>query len=94
MRQILDQKREQILQIAASHGAQNVRLFGSTARGDFRSDSDVDLLVDLEPDRSLFDLSGLLIELQELLGCEVDVVTERGLRPRIREAVLRDAVRL
>ncbi len=89
-----NEQREKILQIAARYGARNVRLFGSTARGDSRPDSDVDLLVDLEPGRSLFDLGGLLSEVSELLGREVDVVTERGLRPRIREQVLREAVRL
>jgi predicted nucleotidyltransferase len=94
MQNSIREQREKILQIAARHGARNVRLFGSTVRGDSRPDSDVDLLVDLEPDRSLFDLGGLLVELRELLGCEVDVVTEKGLRSRIREQVLREAVRL
>jgi predicted nucleotidyltransferase len=94
MQNSIHEQREKILQIAARHGARNVRLFGSTVRGDSRPDSDVDLLVDLEPDRSLFDLGGLLVELRELLGCEVDVVTEKGLRSRIREQVLREAVRL
>ena len=87
-------KREEIKQLAATYGAHNVRLFGSVARREAHSDSDIDVLVDLEPDRSLFDLGGLLMELQELLGCKVDVVTEQGLRPRIRERVLRDAVPL
>ena len=94
MQNPINEQREKILQIAARYGARNVRLFGSTARGDSRPDSDVDLLVDLEPGRSLFDLGGLLSEVSELLGREVDVVTEKGLRPRIREQVLREAVRL
>ena len=94
MNHLVTTKREEIKQMAANYGAHNVRLFGSVARREARSDSDVDVLVDLEPDRSLFDLGGLLIELQNLLGCKVDVVTEQGLRPRIRERVLRDAVPL
>ena len=87
-------KRQEILRLAARHGAHNVRIFGSVARGEARPDSDVDVLVDLEPGRSLFDLGGLLMDLQDLLGCRVDVVTEQGLRPRIRERVLREAVPL
>ena len=88
----LRERREEILEIAASHGAHNVRIFGSVARGDDRPESDVDILVDLEPGRSLFDLGGLLMDLQELLQCSVDVVTVEGLRDRIRERVLREAV--
>ncbi|MCA1628355.1 MAG: nucleotidyltransferase family protein [Acidobacteria bacterium] len=87
-------KREAILQIARRHGANNVRVFGSVSRGDARADSDVDFLVDLDEGRSLLDLGGLLMDLQEFLGCPVDVVTEKGLRPRIRERVLREAVPL
>lgn len=94
MKALVAKKREEIKRLAANYGAHNVRLFGSVARREARSDSDVDVLVDLEPDRSLFDLGGLLMELQDLLGCKVDVVTEQGLRPRIRERVLRDAVPL
>jgi prevent-host-death family protein len=85
-------RREEILEIAGRHGARNVRVFGSVARGDAGPGSDVDLLVDLEPGRSLFDLGGLQVELQALLGCGVDVVTPEGLRERIRERVLREAV--
>lgn len=92
--EVFNSKREDVLRIAARYGARNVRIFGSVARGEADSDSDLDVLVDLEPGRSLFDLGGLLMELQELLGCRVDVVTERGLRPRIRERVLREAVPL
>ncbi len=94
MKVLTSTTREEIKQIAANYGAHNVRVFGSVARSEARSDSDVDVLVDLEPDRSLFDLRGLLMELQNLLGCKVDIITERGLRPRIRERVLRDAVPL
>lgn len=69
-----------------------MRVFGSAARGDFRPDSDIDLLVDLEQGRSLLDHAALLLDLEELLGCGVDVLTERGLRPRVRERVLKEAV--
>lgn len=88
----LKNNREAILTIAAKHGAGNVRVFGSSARGDVGPDSDIDFLVDMEPGRSLLDMGGLLMELQDLLGCEVDVVTERGLRDRIRERVLSEAL--
>jgi predicted nucleotidyltransferase len=87
-------KRDEILLIAAKRGARNVRVFGSVARGDDDEQSDIDFLVDLEPDRSLFDLSGLLIDLEAALHSPVDVVTERGFRPRIRDRVLREAVPL
>jgi uncharacterized protein len=90
----LRQKRAQILNIAQKYGARNVRVFGSVARGEARPDSDIDFLVELEPGRSLFDLGGLLYELQMLLDADVDVVTENGLRPRIRERVLREAIPL
>lgn len=84
--------RAEILELAAKHGAHDVRLFGSVARDEADERSDVDLLVRMEPGRSLFDLGALVMDLEELLGCRVDVVTEAGLRPRIREHVLRDAV--
>lgn len=87
----IEQKREEILDLAAQYGAYNVRLFGSVARGEADQASDVDILVDLEPGRSLLDLGGLLMDLQELLQCQVDIVTERGLRPRIRDRVLAEA---
>jgi len=92
--ELLHEKREDILRIASRRGAYNVRVFGSVARGEADAKSDIDLLVDLEPGRSLFDLGGLLMDLQNLLGHEVDVVTERGLRERIRERVLKEAIPL
>jgi len=92
--ELLQEKREDILRIASKRGASNVRVFGSVARGEADSESDIDLLVDLEPGRSLFDLGGLLMDLQDLLRHKVDVVTERGLRERIRERVLREAIPL
>jgi uncharacterized protein len=87
-------RREEILTLAARRGAANVRVFGSVARGDNDENSDLDLLVDMEPGRTLFDLSGLLLDLEALLHISIDVVTERGLRPRIRQTVLAEAVRL
>lgn len=89
--QLLKAKRRQILALARQHGAYNVRVFGSVARGDAQIDSDIDFLVNLEAGRSLLDLARLLRELQELLGCEVDIVTEAGLRQRIRSQVLQEA---
>ncbi|HEU5151782.1 MAG TPA: nucleotidyltransferase family protein [Iamia sp.] len=83
-----------IAAVAARRGASNIRVFGSVARGDADSTSDVDLLVDLDPDRSLFDLGGLLMDLTDLLGTEVDVVTEASLKPRVRQRVLAEAVPL
>lgn len=94
LQELLQQKRPEILRIAARYGAHNLRIFGSVARGEADPKSDVDVLVDLEPGRNLLDLGGLLMDLEELLGCRVDVVTEKGLRPRIRERVLREAVSL
>jgi hypothetical protein len=90
--ELLKARRLEILTLARKYGAHNVRIFGSVARGEARPDSDIDFLVELEPGRSLFDLGGLVYELRNLLGIEVDVVTEKGLRQRIRESVLREAV--
>ena len=89
--ELLQEKREEILRIAAQRGAYNVRIFGSAVRGEAGPDSDVDFLVELEPGRSLFDLGGLLMDLQSLLGREVDVVTEAGLHWYIRDQVLAEA---
>jgi predicted nucleotidyltransferase len=89
--QRLKQRREEVLQIASKHGARNIRIFGSIARGDADPSSDVDLLVELEPGRSLLDLGGLQYELEVLLGCPVDVVTAASLKPRVRARVLQEA---
>lgn len=91
---MLESRRTDILSLATRHGARNVRVFGSVARGEARSDSDIDILVDMEPGRSLFDVGGLLYDLRSLLGVDVDVVTEKGLRPRIRAQVIKEAVPL
>ena len=88
----LKRHRVDVLKSAAHYGATDVRVFGSVARGDADESSDIDLLVRMSPGRSVFDIGGLLMDLQDLLGRRVDVVTERGLRPRIRAQVLREAV--
>ena len=87
----LKEKREEILRIAARHGARNVRIFGSMARGEADTQSDVDFLVEMEPGRSLFDLGELLIELRELLGRDVDVVTENSIYWLLRRRILSEA---
>ncbi len=88
----LKRHRADVLKLATYYGATDVRVFGSVARGDAGESSDIDLLVRMSPGRSVFDIGGLLMDLQDLLGRRVDVVTERGLRPRIREQVLREAI--
>jgi predicted nucleotidyltransferase len=92
IQEIIVSRKEQILTLAAKYGASDVRVFGSVARGTADENSDVDFLVNLAPGRSLFDLGGLLYELQKLLGRNVDVITPAGLRPRIRDRVLKEAV--
>ncbi len=94
LEELLKEKREEILRIAAKYGASNVRVFGSVARGEARWDSDIDLLVDMQDGRTLLDHAGLILDLEALLGCKVDVATEAGLKLRIRERVLREAVAL
>lgn len=89
--EIIGKQREQILALAAKRGAFNVRVFGSVARGEATSTSDVDFLVDLEEGRSLFDLGGLLYDLQNLLHRKVDVVTEAGLHWYIKDKVVKEA---
>lgn len=89
--EILKSRRDDILRLAAAHGARNLRVFGSVARGEADETSDVDFLVELEPGRTLLDLGGLLMDLRELLDRNVDVVTEASLKARIRDRVLREA---
>lgn len=92
--ELLELHRPEIMRLASVHGARNLRVFGSVARGDADERSDIDLIVEVEPGRSLLDLGGLQVDLEALLGRPVDVVTERGLKARIRERVLREAVPL
>lgn len=90
----LRERRTEIESIARAHGATRIRVFGSVARGDASESSDLDLLVDLDEGRGLFDLGALLMDLRDLLGCEVDVATGGGLRPRVAQRVLAEAIDL
>jgi len=90
----LNRKRNEILTIAAYHGAKNLRIFGSLARGEASETSDVDVLIKLEPGRSLLDIIALKQDLEDLLGCAIDVVTEDAVSPYIRDQVLKEAVSL
>lgn len=89
--ELLRTRRDEILRIAAKHGARNVRVFGSAVRGEAGEHSDVDFLVDLEPGRSLLDHAGLILDLQELLGREVDVLTENSIYWLLRRRILKEA---
>lgn len=90
----LPEAREDINRIAAAHGALNVRVFGSAGRGEAAASSDVDLLVDMGDGRNLLDLVALSNELEDALGIEVDVLTEGGLSPYLKEQILAEAVAL
>ena len=92
--QRLREKRDELLRIAARYGASDVRVFGSVARGEADEESDIDLLVCFEPGRSLLDHAGLWLDLEALLDCRVDVVSEGGLKPRLKDRVLGEAVPL
>ena len=92
--QLLREKRQEIQRIAAEHGAHNVRVFGSVARGEAGPESDIDLLVQVGSATSSWFPAGLILDLEDLLGCRVEVVTERALNPDIREHVLREAIAL
>lgn len=93
-KQSILRRREEIIAIARRHGASNLRLFGSLARGDADSASDIDLLVRLEPGRSLLDQGELVMDLRDLLGVEVDVISEGALSGRFGEIVRREAIPL
>ena len=92
--QILHEKRDDIHSIAAKHGAYNIRIFGSVVRGEAGPDSDIDFLIDVGPTTSSWFPAGLILDLQEILGRRVEVVTEKSLNPYVREYVLREAIPL
>lgn len=92
--ELLGNHRAEILRIAALHGARNVRIFGSAVRGEAASKSDIDILVEMTGGRSLLDLVGLSQDLEELLGTEVDVITDGGMSPHLRDRIYAEAVPL
>jgi predicted nucleotidyltransferase len=82
-KELIENRRDDVRAIAERHGARRLRVFGSVARGESRPDSDIDFLVEFEPGRSLLDQAALLLDLQDLLGLKVDVVSEGGINPRM-----------
>ena len=90
--ELIKQKRKDILNLAGKYGAYNVRIFGSVARGQANKDSDIDFLVDLKSDRSLWDLGGLWTELNTLLQVRIEVFTENTLKENIRESAFKEAI--
>lgn len=95
LKDLIQEKREKILEIAANHGAFNVRLFGSVARGEETENSDIDFLIDYDLAKtSPWFPGGLLVDLEDLLGCKVDVVTEKSLHHLIKQRILKEAIKL
>ncbi|HTC20481.1 MAG TPA: nucleotidyltransferase family protein [bacterium] len=92
--EILKSKRDEIFSLASRHGVKNLRVFGSVSRGESGPQSDVDFLVEVEPGRTYLDLGGFLMDLQDLLGRRVDLVTEKALHASIKKRVLQEAVPL
>jgi len=92
--QLLKEKRAEIERVAAFHGALNLRVFGSVARGEAGPESDIDFLIEAGPVTSSWFPAGLVLDLEGLLGRRVEVVTEKGLNPALRDSVLREAVAL
>ena len=92
--ELLQQKRDDIRRIATKHGAYNLRVFGSVARGEARPDSDIDLLIEKGPTTSSWFPAGLVLELEEMLGRRVEIVTEKALNPYLRDRVLSEAIPL
>jgi predicted nucleotidyltransferase len=93
-KELLESRRNEILDLAATYGAKNIRVFGSVVRGEGGPGSDVDLLVDMEKGRNLPDLVGFWQDLEELLGCRVDVITDGGISPYLRERIYAEALPL
>ena len=83
-----------IISIASKYGAEDIRVFGSTATNSAHNGSDIDFLVKLKPGTSLFDLGGLYVELKDLLGCEVDIVTEGAISKYLKDDILKSALKL
>jgi len=94
LEKLLAEQRDQIITIAELHGAKEVRVFGSVARGEATQTSDLDLLVEMAEDRSLLDLVAIKQDLEDFLGCRVHVVTEAAVSPYLREKVMREAIYL
>jgi uncharacterized protein len=92
--QLLREKRDDIKRIAARHGAYNIRVFGSVARGEAGPESDIDILIDVGPTTSSWFPAGLILDLEDLLGRRVEVITEKALNPELRDHVLREAIPL
>ena len=93
-KELLQEKRIEILKIAAQYGGSNVRIFGSVARGEATADSDIDFLMDIQAGRSLLNRIALIQDLEDLLGCKVDVAKPEILHESIREQVLKEAIHL
>jgi len=91
LRTLVSNNRNKILDIASKYGASNIRIFGSVARGDDQATSDIDFLVDFRPGTSLIEWSSLRLDLQDLLGCAVDIATEKTLKPRLKPIILSEA---
>jgi len=92
--QLLHEKRDDIRSIAGKHGAYNIRIFGSAVRGEAGPDSDIDFLIDVGPITSSWFPAGLILDLEEILGRRVEIVTDKALNPYIRDHVLREAIPL
>jgi uncharacterized protein len=92
LEQLLREKRDDIKRIAARHGAYNIRVFGSVARGEAGPESDIDILIDVGPTTSSWFPAGLVLDLEDLLGRRVEVITEKALNPELRDHVLREAI--